>query len=179
MNQKEVSIKLILFTSIFFFSVSVFAQESHGVEYERDTLITAAREMMIKARYCALITLDESGHPQVRTMDPFVPEEDMVVWMGTNPDSRKVREIKNDSRVTLYYEDKDRGGYVVIRGSAEIVDDHELKLKYWKEGWNRFYEDKRTSYTLIKVIPTDLEVIDYQRGIVGEAKTWAVPRVGF
>ena len=37
------------------------AQEEHAANFDRDTPIMAAREMMVETRYCALITLDESG----------------------------------------------------------------------------------------------------------------------
>jgi general stress protein 26 len=176
---KNTTMFLSMFALIILQGVNLYAQENHGADFDRDTLITAAREMMTSIRYCGLITLDEAGHPQVRTMDAFVPEEDMVVWFGTNPTSRKVKEIKNDPRVTLYYEDKDHAGYVVLRGQATLVDDADLKLKYWKEEWNEFYTDQKDSYLLIKVIPKSMEIIDYRRGIVGDPKTWTVPRMEF
>ena len=62
----------------------------------RAELIATAREIMTAARYCALITLDSSGRPQARTVDPFPPDENMVVWLGTNPRSRKVAEIRRN-----------------------------------------------------------------------------------
>jgi hypothetical protein len=51
---------------------------------DRAALIAAACEIMAGQTYCALITIDESGRPQVRTMNPFPPEEDMTVWFATN-----------------------------------------------------------------------------------------------
>ena len=149
------------------------------MQYERDTLIAAAKEIMQATRYCALITLDNSGHPQVRMMDPFSPGEDMVVWFGTNISSRKVGEIRKDSRVTLYYEAPEDNGYVVIQGNASLVDDPEKLEQYWKEEWNQFYPDKSSTYALIKVIPYRLEVIYYKFGISGSSKTWAVPFIEF
>jgi len=47
-----------------------------------------------------LITLDKDGAPRARTMDPFPVEDDFTVWFGTNSNSRKVVQIKNDPRVT-------------------------------------------------------------------------------
>ena len=105
----------------------LWAQDPGSANNERDAIIVAAKDLMETARYCGLITLDKSGHPQVRTMDPFSPEEDMVVWMGTNKSSRKVLEIQNDSRVTLYYEAPNGGGYVVIKGNAYLIDEIEKK----------------------------------------------------
>jgi general stress protein 26 len=155
-----------------------FAQENATL-YNRDTLITTARKMMETTRYCALITLDTTGHPEVRTLDPFLPDSNMIVWLGTSINSRKVKQIKNDSRVTLYYPAQNAAGYVVIKGQAYIVQDSSKKQTYWKKEWSRFYPEDKSNYTLIKVIPEKLEVIDYQHGIFGDSKTMAVPFVKF
>jgi general stress protein 26 len=122
----------ILLTIILIFPLGIFAQKNKSPIEDRATLIAAAREIMTAAGNCALITLDKSGHPNVRTMDPFSPEEDLVVWFGTNNNSRKVNEIRNDPRTTLYYESPNGGGYVVIKGHASIIDDPQIKMKYWK-----------------------------------------------
>lgn len=155
-----------------------FAQENATL-YKRDTLITTAKKMMETTRYCALITLDTTGHPDARTMEPFSPDSSMVVWLGTSIYSRKVKQIKNDSRVTLYYQARNAAGYVVIKGQAYIVQDALKKQTYWKKEWGRFYSEDKSEYTLIKVIPEKLEVIDYQHGIFGDSKTLDVPFVKF
>ena len=49
-------------------------------ELADDELIATAREIMAAAKFCSLVTLNESGQPQVRTMDPSAPDDDMVVW---------------------------------------------------------------------------------------------------
>ena len=164
---------------IFACPLRIWAQDTELTHYERDSLVATAKEIMETTRYCGLITLDRSGHPQVRTMDPFSPDEDMVVWLGTNINSRKVSEIRNDSRVTLYYEAPDGGGYVVIQGNAHLIDDPEMKKNYWKDEWDLFYPDKNSTFMLIRVIPKKLEIISYAHGITGSSKTWAVPYIEF
>jgi general stress protein 26 len=72
----------------------------------RELILIAAREIIKASGKCALISLDENGRPQVRTMDPFEPESDFTIWLATNPKSRKVIQIKNNPNVTLYYSDK-------------------------------------------------------------------------
>ena len=168
---------IVLFTVILLCPLKIWAQNTELLNYEHDTLISAARELMETTRYCALITLDISGYPQARTMDPFPPDEDMVVWLGTNKNSRKVREIRTDSRVTLYYEAANGSGYVVIQGNAYLINDPEIIEKYWKEEWDQFYQNKDSTFTLIKVIPKKLEIINYEHGITGSSKTWAVPHI--
>lgn len=155
---------------------------SQNIESKDSTnikLINAAREIMISAGTCALITLDGEGRPRVRAMSPFIPESDLIVWFGTNSKSRKVDQIKKDPRVTLYYLDSDSSGYVMIHGIAQIVDDLEEKEKHWKDEWEAFYPNRPEGYLLIKVSPEWMEVISYTRGIVGDPITWQPPIVLF
>jgi len=153
-----------------------WGQEAKGIETPRDTLLAVARDMMAKARFCVLITLDATGHPRARAMDPFAPEENMVVWMGTSRVTRKVEEIRNDPRVTLYYAHPEGAGYVSLYGTAKLVDTPEETAKRWKEEWATFYPDKEASFILIAVTPERMEIVDYSRGVMGDPKTW-IPAV--
>jgi general stress protein 26 len=112
-------------------------------------------------------------------MDPFLPEEDMVVWLGTDRGTRKVQDIERDPRVTLYYFAPEADGYVTISGTARLVDDPAEKDRRWKSGWEPYYADREEDYVLIAVSPTWMEVISYSRGIVGDAETWVPPVVKF
>jgi general stress protein 26 len=152
-------------------------QVKQAPRLDRQSLIATAREIMQTARYCALITLDPTGRPQARTMDPFPPEEHMVVWLATNPNSRKVREIRRNPRVTLYYFVREDQAYVTISGRARIVRDAREKAKHWKDEWKDFYPDRQ--YLLIAVEPEKLEVISVKQGIIGDSITWTPPAVRF
>jgi general stress protein 26 len=145
----------------------------------RDTLLAAAESIMERTRFCVLITLDESGHPRARAMDPFMPDEKMVIWMGTRQGTRKTKDIEKDPRVTLYYDHPDKAGYVVVFGTAKLVNEMELKEKWFKEEWARFYTDKEKDYILIAVTPKKIEVLDYTNNITGNPETWIAPSVEF
>ena len=141
------------------------------------TRIEAARQLMERVRYCALITNGEDGQPQARTIDPSPPDERMVVWFATIPATRKVRQIERDPRVTLYYFDERSPGYVTLIGTARRIDDAEAKRKRWLEKWTPFYPGGAGEAVLFEVIPQRIEVVDIARGIVGDAQTWAPPSV--
>jgi general stress protein 26 len=145
----------------------------------REQLIAAARETMSAARYCALITSDSSGRTHARTLDPFPPDENMVVWLGTNSRSRKVAEIRRNPRVTLYYFDRAAQAYVTLTGIARLVNDKEEKARRWKDEWKDFYPDRVKDYLLIAVRPLRMEVVNVQKGILGDPKTWKPPAVRF
>jgi general stress protein 26 len=147
--------------------------------WSRETLIASAREIMADTRYCALITVDSKGRTHARTMDPFPPDENMIVWFGTNPRSRKVREISRNSRVVLYYFDREGPAYVTISGTARLVNDPQEKARRWKDEWKAFYPDREKGYLLIAVTPNELEIVSEKKGIVGDSVRWTTPKVRF
>lgn len=156
-----------------------FSQNIESADSLNSSLIHAAREIMSSVGTCTLITLDQEGRARARVMDPFLPENDLTVWFGTNARSRKVNQIQNDPRATLFYLDKDASGYVMIYGKAQLVNDPEEKEKRWKDEWEAFYPNKEEEYLLIKVTPEWMEVISYPRGILGDPITWEPPKVLF
>ena len=157
-------------------SLPFYAQQK---TFSRDQLVAAAREIMTTTRYCALISTDARGRTNARTMDAFAPDENMVVWFGTNPASRKVSEIRRNPWVTLYYFDRESEAYVTLHGVARVVNDPQEKLRHWKDDWKAFYPDREKDYTLIEVRPLRLEVVNTKTGIVGTSRTWNPPSVNF
>lgn len=142
-------------------------------------LKNAAMDIIKSSKLCALITIDKDGRPVARMMDAFSPDSNFVVWLGTNPKSRKVKEIKINSAVCLYYSTPSIPGYVMIQGTAKLVNDLKEKNNIWKPGWEQFYKSREKDYILIKVIPSRLEVINYKLGVTGDPVTWDVPFIKF
>ncbi|MFC2134905.1 pyridoxamine 5'-phosphate oxidase family protein [Bacteroidota bacterium] len=150
---------------IILISSSLMAQEllvKDRPEISRDSLLTVARTIIDSARSRTLVTVDENGKPQARTMSPFPPEENMVIWLGTSTNSRKVKQIKNNPNVMVFYYDTKGASYVSIAGQARIVDDPEKKSHYWKKSWTRFYPDPEKDYILIEVTPERLEICSFK-----------------
>lgn len=177
MNQFSKFI-LLFYWSFLLIPFNSLGQQTNADKVNKEHLILAALEIMEASGTCALITLDEASLPMVRMMDPFLPEGDFTVWMGTNAKSRKVSHIQNNQNVTLFYQDEDRSGYVVLHGKAEIIDDDEEKQKWWKPAWEAFYPNNREGYTLIKVSAKSLEILSPPRGILGDSITWKAPVLG-
>jgi general stress protein 26 len=90
-----------------------------------------------------------------------------------------VNQIKNNPGVTLYYQDKDDSGYVMIHGKAQLADDPHEKERHWKLEWEAFYPDYPNGFLLIKVSPEWMEVVSYAYGITGDAETWEPQKVTF
>ena len=161
----------VFLTTIFTVS-SVMAQENQNFVFQklsRDSLLTLSRTIIDSAQCRILITVDENGKPQARTMSPFPPEENMIIWLGTNPRSRKVQQIKNNPNVMVYYYDTKGASYVSVAGHARIVNDPEKIAHYWKEGWTRFYPDPEKDYTLIEVTPERLEIVSFKYNLLWDS----------
>ncbi len=168
---------------LFFFgclALVVTCAPAQEVAAARDAgLVPVAREIMAAAHFATLITVDSTGHPRARVMDPFPPEDDMTVWLATNPKSRKVQQLARDARVTLLYFDSRGLGYVSLMGTGRLVDDSTEKATRWKDGWERFYPNRGEAYLLIEVTPTRLEVVSERHGLGGDPVTWAPDAVTF
>ena len=167
------------FCSYLLFSVFTSPNLCAQEPVNRDTMIIAAREIIKETNFCALVTVDSTGQPQVRTMNPFPLKDELVIWFATSRTSRKVKEIRNNPKVCVYYADHvNAKGYVSITGTAEVIDDKELLLKmkrqYWEgiPNWQEFF-------VLIKIVPKTLEVINYNHGVNGDPVTFRAPVIVF
>lgn len=177
-SQKKFSL-LLLLCCILFAESGMHAQDKSAKAPARDSVIAAAREIIALQKYCALVTIDSSGRPLARTMNPFPPDDDMVVWIATNSRSRKAREIRTNPRVCLYYANHGQAvGYVTITGRAVLVDDMTEKVKRKRDYWDQAFPDWKY-LLLIKVIPEKLEVINYKRGMLNDPLTFAAPSIEF
>ncbi len=152
---------------------------AQGPAPDRAKILETARTIMAKSVFCAFITIGADGQPQARTVQPFAPDAGMVVWIGTNPQTRKIAEIKKDPRVTLYYYAD--MGYVTLIGRAARIEDPAEKQARWNDAWSGLYKDtfRGDDYTLIRVAPVRLEIISFGDGMVGDPKTWKPVSIEF
>lgn len=176
--MKTKTIRSLLLFIFLLFRISLIAQEPAG-DYSESRLKEAAFTIMEKAHYCAMITVDDQGIPRARTMDPFKPDSNFVVWFGTNVNTRKVKQIRENPRVTLYYFDRQSESYVILTGRAYLVDEPREIAIYWKKKWEEFYPDFPNDYLLIKVVPEGLELSATSMGIYSDLKTWEPPSLIF
>jgi general stress protein 26 len=83
------------------------------------------------------------------------------LWLATSLDSPKAGEIERDRRVSATFQ-SDKGRYVALSGSAELVTDrakiHELWSERWKVWFPRGKDDP--SLALIRVSVDDAEFWD-------------------
>jgi len=170
-----------LFTGVFIGLLVLTAVAQTYEPPDSAKIIEAARTIMTRVRYAAFITNGTDGFPQARIVDPFAPDSQMIVWVATNPLTRKVVQIRRNPKVTLFYWDPKGVSYVTLIGVAELVNDPELKSQHWKEDWVNFYKDRwrGDDYVLIRIRPVRLEVVSYEFGILNAPRNWRPPAIQF
>jgi general stress protein 26 len=140
----------------------------------RDAILAAARQVIGEARYATFVTIDTAGQPHARIVDPFPPEEDFAIWIGTHAATRKLAHIASERRVTLLYFDPPRQHYVSVHGTAAAVRDRGEKTRRFKSEWKAFYANGPAGddYVLITITPTRLEVVAESLGMTNDPATW-------
>lgn len=141
------------------------------------TLMQAAREVIDASRYCFLITAESGGQPQARLMQQFPPEADLTIWMGTNPRSRKVAQIRANPRAAIACSDAEGPGYVTLTGRARIVESIAERRKRWRDDWDAHFPGGPAgpNYILIEFQPSRLEIVSGRHGIGAEPGTPRAP----
>jgi general stress protein 26 len=145
-----------------------------------DEILGAARTIIHKDPQAALVTLDAQGQPRVRTVDVRPPDDDMVIWVATRPDTRKVAQIRGNPKVTLYFEIDEESSYATVMGTATLHDDLATKeAKKWRQPKRRelLWPDYPTDYLLIRIEPRWIEVLG--EGIDPHPETWRPQAVVF
>ncbi len=155
------------------------SQNKKSADKPNKDLKAVAKEIMTNAKTCALITVDSLNRPRARMMGTLKPDEDFTVWYGTNPNSRKVAQIQQNPEVTVYYTDHESSGYVMLQGTAQLVNEIKEKEIHWKDEWNQFYPNYPDDYLLIKVTPNWLEVVSYRHNIISESDNWEPQKIVF
>lgn len=127
-------------------------------------------EVVDACETAALVTTGLDGFPQARTMEclrlPMVEE----VWFCTDASEQKIKEIQKDPRVCVYFSRPDKS-WATISGTAEVVTDLDLKKKFWRDDWEKYFPAGPSSpgYVLIRIVPVTARYLllrGYQQGRV-------------
>ncbi len=109
-----------------------------------------------RRRYCLVVT-DELGGASARVVEPFRPDRDGVIRFGTDPHSRKARDIVREGRCLLVYQDDRRRACVTVECTATV--EPPSARPWFKASWSAFWPDgPDADYVVIRCVPQAMEV---------------------
>ncbi|MBW4439008.1 MAG: pyridoxamine 5'-phosphate oxidase family protein [Pleurocapsa minor GSE-CHR-MK-17-07R] len=86
-----------------------------------------------------LTTVGADGHMHSRPMDTHEQEYDGDLWFFSEATSRKVDEIRANSKVSVTY--ASGNSYVSLAGTASLVTDVAKKRALWKDDLKAWFEN--------------------------------------
>jgi len=130
---------------------------------------------MITTRAGFMATLNEEGLPEIRAIENFrcpelydahpakvlteIEENPLTIYISTNTSSTKMKQIKENVNVAIYYSLPEKYKGVMFQGKVEILDDIEFKKKLWYKTWTMFYPTgpEDPDFTILKLNPKRLK----------------------
>jgi general stress protein 26 len=135
-----------------------------------DAIKQACLEVMLESEAVSVTTLDEEGAPCTRAMFNLrrkiqfpdlggllqAGNDRLLVYLSTNTSSEKIRHIRRDPRVALYYCIPHTFHGAMLSGRVTEVHAQEVKDAIWQEGWEIYFPTGRRDpdYTILELCPS-------------------------
>ena len=151
--------------------------DAYKLRKQRSTVLTrehalaVVRAMLKRTKYCFFITHSPEGWCSARLVAPIVDEgEAFVLWFGTNPSLRKVREIEADPRVTIAVEDERDNANLILYGTARVERELSVRRKWWVGSWRLFFPrgPAGDDYVVIRFDAERIELMSFRRNVIPE-----------
>jgi general stress protein 26 len=134
-------------------------------------LLAGAAKTMRDARYCWLATESETGASRIRPMgrvlnDPG--EDEWKIRFLTDGRSRKARDMRRASKVTILFEYEPDLAYAALIGRAELHEDGSETRSRWKPAYDVYFPDEadRANAVFVEVEVARMEL--WIRGVTPE-----------
>ncbi len=101
----------------------------------------------------ALLNLaNPKKYPKLKDKAISVDGDTLTIYFTTNTSSRKIRQIRADNKVCLYFVLPKKFKGVSAIGTIEEVTDQAVKEDFWQTGWYIYYHKgpKDPDYTVLK-----------------------------
>jgi general stress protein 26 len=82
-------------------------------------------------------------------------DDKYVVYFSTNTSSSKIKHIKENPKISVYFCDPEDFKGVMFGGEVEIIDDMDIKREFWLDSSKRYYPKglEDPDYTLLRFKP--------------------------
>ena len=126
-----------------------------------------AHRLLTQATYGFLVTERAGDVPAARLTEHLAVEDDLTIWIGTSPTSRKAAEILANPGVTYAVEDREGLGYVTAMGAGSLDTSPERRRALWRPHLERFFPGGPLGddFVLVRIDPVRIELMSFAAGI--------------
>ena len=133
----------------------------------------AAIKTIETAEVAMFTTINALGFPETRAMlnlrnSQYFPKlvdffrkssEDFLIYFTTNTASEKVKQIKANKKVAVYYCNAQEWQGIMLAGQIEIITDYQVKASIWQDEWVKYYTQgvDDPDYSLLRLWPEKIK----------------------
>lgn len=107
------------------------------------------------------------GRVDTRLVEHLAVDDDLDVWIGTSPRSRKVVQVSECPEVTYAVEDREGVGAVTVRARARVVTDERELSARWLDDLAPFFPGGPGGgdFVLLALRPYRVELMSFAHGV--------------
>ncbi len=106
---------------------------------ENEQAIQDALALAGGATIAMLGTNGDDGYPNIKAMIKMENEGLKTIWFSTNTSSKRIAQLKRDSKVCVYFVDMDQWKGLMLVGTVEVLQDMESRQRLWRPGYEKYY----------------------------------------
>jgi len=127
--------------------------------------VAKLKELAEKAGTCMFSTNVSSFPHTTRPMTLQAVDETGKLWFISSTESEKNKEIENDNRVSLFFQNSGTYQFLAVSGYAQIYTDKPTIEKYWTDFAKAWFDGKDDpTVSVISVDPIDSDYWDTKDG---------------
>lgn len=106
---------------------------------DKEFAVKNGLELIRRSKIAMIGTNDDEGYPNIKAMLNLLNDGMKTIWFSTNTSSKRVAQILNDKRASVYYVDQDNFTGLMLIGDMEALQDEISRKKLWSEGCEKYY----------------------------------------
>jgi len=106
---------------------------------EKQDALNQGLELVSRSIIAMLGTNGEDGFPNIKAMLKMENQGLKKIWFSTNTSSKRVAQIKKNSKVCVYFVDSNEFKGLMLVGNMAILQDKSSRQRLWREGFERYY----------------------------------------
>jgi general stress protein 26 len=106
---------------------------------QKEQAIQESLDLVNNSTIAMLGTNGDDGYPNIKAMIKMENEGLKTIWFSTNTSSKRVAQLKRDSKVCVYLVDMDQWKGLMLVGTIEVLQDMESRQRLWRPGYEKYY----------------------------------------